>query len=80
MPWASWKEEYDLSNLCSVLTWSVYIVFIKPAEKSSLREETTDYFRVEWGCMAFQELCLHQIDEIMESQWFLFASGTLKLW
>lgn len=51
-----------------MLTWSVYIVFIKPAEKSSLREETTDYFRVEWSRMAFQELCLHQIDEIMESQ------------
>lgn len=51
-----------------MLTWSVYIVFIKPAEKSSLREENTDYFRVEWGCMAFQELRLHQIDEIMESQ------------
>ena len=40
-------EDCGLSNLCSILTWPVYIVFIKPAEKSSFREETTEYFRVE---------------------------------
>jgi len=42
------EKRYDLSNLHSVLTWSVYIVFIMPAEKSSFREgKRLDYFRVE---------------------------------
>lgn len=38
-----------LSNLCSVLTWSVYIVFIKPAENQVLGKKIKDYFRIEWA-------------------------------
>lgn len=66
MPWHL-EIMYDLSVLCSVLTWLVYIVFIMPAEKSSFREEK--WIILEWN----EELCLHQIDEITVSDSFLLV-------
>lgn len=67
-------EKCDLCNLCSMLTWSVYIVFIKPAEKSSFREY--QYFKVEWTRCPLKNFVYI---EVMKLRKVSDSSGTSKL-